>query len=228
MRARSLVHLSNGILLTNLDEAETRDRSGTAGLLGYLAEVDRRRLCLPAGFPSMFAWCVETRHGSEDVASKRIRAAHAARKFPVILVMIADGRLHLSAVSLVSRRLTRENADALLASCVHRSKRAIELMLAERFPEADAPTRVRSIAAANNLPAPGPVKDLPVAPSNAGEDRVREVSGVRCRRWSRSSRSASAPRQKTRARSAGLPKTRHFPAGTGQDRRAFAALRAPP
>jgi 5-methylcytosine-specific restriction endonuclease McrA len=178
MRARSLVHLSNGILLTKLDEAETRDRSGTAELLGYLAEVDRRLLYLPAGYPSMFAWCVETRHYSEDVASKRIRAARAARTFPVILDMLADGRLHLSGVSLVSRRLTRENADALLGACVHRSKRAIELMLAERFPEADTPTRVQSIASASSLPAPGPVKDLPVAPSSAGADSVAAAAAV--------------------------------------------------
>jgi 5-methylcytosine-specific restriction endonuclease McrA len=167
MRARSLSHLSNGNLLTKLDEAEARDRTGTAELLGYLAEVDRRRLYLPAGYPSMFAWCVETRHYSEDVASKRIRAARAARSFPAILDMLADGRLHLSAVSLVARRLTRENAHALLASCVHRSKRSIELMLAERFPERDAPTRVQCITPASSLPAPGPVKDLPVMHANA-------------------------------------------------------------
>ena len=77
MRARSLSHLSNGALLSALEEAEARDRAGTVELLGYLAEVDRRRLFVPAGYPSMFVWCVETRHYSEAMASRRIAAARA-------------------------------------------------------------------------------------------------------------------------------------------------------
>jgi 5-methylcytosine-specific restriction endonuclease McrA len=181
MRARSLAHLSDRDLLSVLDGADCRDRSTTADLLAYLAEVDRRRLYVPAGYPSMFNWCVETRHYSEDVASKRIRAIRAVRRFPVILDMIADGRLHLSAVALLARRLTHENAEELLTTSVRRSKRWIERMLAERFPEADAPTLVQSIPSANNLPAPGPVKELPVAPSSADANSTAVSVAVQTR-----------------------------------------------
>jgi hypothetical protein len=157
MRMRSLSHLSERALLSGLDEAEARQRCGDADVLAHLAEVDYRRLYAKRGYPSMFMWCVRARHYSEDVAAKRIRAARAARRFPVLLDMLADGRLHLTAIALLSHRLTPGTARELLAAAVHQSKREIERMLATRFPQPDVATVVRPIAAASSLPAPGPV-----------------------------------------------------------------------
>jgi len=154
MRARSLSHLSNGALLSALDQAEARDRSGTVELLHYLAEIDRRRLYAPAGYPSMFDWCVKTRHYSEAMASRRIAAARAARRFPEIRDMIADGRLHLTAIALLSKKLTEHNASELLAAAVHKSRRQIEVLLAERFPQPDVMTQVQELAVASSLPSP--------------------------------------------------------------------------
>ena len=58
--------------------------------------------CAPAGYPSMHAYCVHELRMSEDVASKRIHAARAARNFPAIFAAVADGRLHLSGVCLLA------------------------------------------------------------------------------------------------------------------------------
>ncbi len=154
MRARSLTHLTNGALLAALDQAEARDRAGTVELLDYLAEVDRRRLYVPAGYPSMFVWCVDARRYSESMAARRIAAARAARRFPVIRDMLADGRLHLSAVALLSKKLTPRNAAELLAAATHRSRRQIEGLLAERFPQAEVPTQVHRLTVASSLPSP--------------------------------------------------------------------------
>jgi len=157
MSRRSLSHLSRQALLSGLDEAESRQRSGDADVLAHLGEVGYRRLYAQLGYSSLYNWCVHARHYSEDVAVKRIRAARAARRFPVILDMLADGRLHLTAIALLSQRLTAGNAQELLAASVHRSKREIERMLAARFPQADVPTVVQPMPAASSLPAPGPV-----------------------------------------------------------------------
>ena len=157
MSRRSLSQLGSRELLSGLGEAESRQRSGDADVLAYLGEVESRRLYAKLGYPSMYMWCLEARHYSEDVAVKRIRAARAARRYRVILEMLADGRLHLTATALLSHRLTPGNAQELLAAAVHRSKREIERMLAERFPQADVPTVVQAVPATNSLPAPGPV-----------------------------------------------------------------------
>ncbi|TMQ51570.1 MAG: hypothetical protein E6K72_10325, partial [Candidatus Eisenbacteria bacterium] len=84
MNLRSLSHLSNQELLRSLAAIVARDRGTTAEMLAHIAEVDDRRLYAQEGFPSMFAYCVQVLHMSEDTAFKRIRAARTARQFPAI------------------------------------------------------------------------------------------------------------------------------------------------
>ncbi len=59
-----------------------RERTGMADLLADIAEIDGRQQYLPAGYPSMFAYCVGKLRLSEDAAAKRIQAARVARRFP--------------------------------------------------------------------------------------------------------------------------------------------------
>ena len=73
MHDSTLTHLSDAILLRDLAALVAQDRSTTATLLAHLGEVDSRRLYVPAGYASMFAYCVEELHLSEDAAYKRIR-----------------------------------------------------------------------------------------------------------------------------------------------------------
>src|SRR6267143_3812820 len=108
MRQYSLTHLSDTVLLRDLLALVTRDRLITATLLAHIAEVDARRLYIPAGYSSMHAFCVDELRLSEDAASKRIQAAWAARRFPALLYALAEGRLHLAAVCLLAPHLTPE------------------------------------------------------------------------------------------------------------------------
>jgi 5-methylcytosine-specific restriction endonuclease McrA len=138
MRTYRLTHLQDSVLLRNLSTLVAQDRSNTATLLAHLAEVDERRLYLPAGYPSMYAFCLGELHLSEDAAYTRIGAARTARQFPALLEAIADGRIHLTAVRLLSPHLTPGNADELIAAATHKGRADIELWLARRFPRAEA------------------------------------------------------------------------------------------
>jgi hypothetical protein len=133
----SLSHLSDGTLVRDLQELVARDRATTAELLAHLAEVDARKLYLPAAYPSMYAYCVGELRLSEDAAYKRIQAARAARRFPALFEAVAQGRLHLAAVGLLAPYLTEASAEELLAAATHQSKAEIERRLAERFPRPD-------------------------------------------------------------------------------------------
>jgi hypothetical protein len=93
----------------------------------------------------MHAYCVNVLHLSDAATFKRIRAARAARKFPVIYEALAGGRLHLAAIVLLSPVLTKDNHRELLAAAEHKSKREVELLLAERFPKADVPFSLRAL-----------------------------------------------------------------------------------
>jgi 5-methylcytosine-specific restriction endonuclease McrA len=154
-----LSHLSDGALSRELAALVSRDRATTAELLAHVAEFDLRRLYAPAGYSSMHAYCVGELRLSEDAAMKRLQAARLARGFPVIFGMVADGRLHLSAVCLLSHWLTHDNAKDLLAAATHRTKAEIEKLIAERFPRPDVPARVLPIAVPPAVlePAPGQV-----------------------------------------------------------------------
>src|SRR5437016_4031847 len=61
----TLSHLSDHELLRELAALVANDRTTTAALLAHLAEIDARRLYLPAGYPSMFVYCVEVLRLSE-------------------------------------------------------------------------------------------------------------------------------------------------------------------
>jgi len=150
MRTRRLDHLDDVTLLGRLRTLVTQERAAIATLLVHLAEVEARRLHLPAGYSSMFEYCVREFVWTRQTTYKRIGAARAARRFPTILRAIADGRLNISGVILLRPKLTRENADELLAAAAHRSKSEIELLLAERFPKRDVATRL----VAAPVPAP--------------------------------------------------------------------------
>jgi 5-methylcytosine-specific restriction endonuclease McrA len=62
--------------------------------------------------------------------------------------MLADGRLHMTAVDLLAPHLAPDNAAELLAGAAHKSRAGIELMLAQRFPQPDLPTLITPVAAA--------------------------------------------------------------------------------
>src|SRR5437867_11441272 len=134
MSIYSLGHVSDRDLLLDLASSVAQDRTTMALLLARIAEVDARRLYAPAGFPSMYWYCVHELHLSEEAARKRIHAARTARQFPAIFDAVAEGRLHLSAVITLAPHLTPDNAGELLAAAVHKTRAEIEQLLAERLP----------------------------------------------------------------------------------------------
>jgi hypothetical protein len=148
MNARSVSipkHLSNSELIAALPLLVRRESQAIAELVAHLAEMDTRRLYRDQAFSSMHQYCVEALYLSEGAAYKRIAAARAARDFPLVLELLADGKLHLSAICLLAPHLTEENHRSLLEAAVHRSKREVELLLAEQFPRPDVPQSLRKL-----------------------------------------------------------------------------------
>lgn len=128
-----LSHLTDAALDRELAGSVVRDRASTADLLARLAEFDSRKRYLAAGYPHMHAYCTEALHFSDDEAFKRIHVARTARRFPLLFEGLADGKLHLSAVRLLSAHLTPENVEELVDAAAHRSCSEIESMLGRRL-----------------------------------------------------------------------------------------------
>ena len=135
------LNLSERQLLHRFADLVRQDQRHTAQLLAAIAEIDERKLWAKHACPSMFAFCVERFHMSESMTAKRIWAARTARRFPVILQMVARGELHLSAIMQLAKHLTEDNHRALLVRAKHKSSREIDLLVAELAPRPDAPLR---------------------------------------------------------------------------------------
>ena len=164
MRAYSLRHLADSTLRHDLEQLVITDCGTTAQLIAHIAEFIARKLFLEDGYASMYHYCVGELRMSEDIACRRIRAARAARRFPLIFPALADGRIHLTAVSLLAPHLTEENAEELLASAFHKTKREIQLLLAARFPQPDLPTFMASLGVAPAAPVTAPCPPVAQGP----------------------------------------------------------------
>ena len=137
--------LSPAELTAELSRLARCEREATAALIVHLAEFDRRRLYEGAGYPSLFKYCMAVLHLSEDAVYNRIEVARAARRYPVILEMLASGALSPTTARLLASHLTPENQEALLAAAAGKGKQAVEELLAHRFPRPDVVARVRKV-----------------------------------------------------------------------------------
>jgi hypothetical protein len=151
----TLLHsLPDDELLRRLCVLVAQSRRVDADLIAHIGEVDERGLFARQAFPSMFAYCTQALHLSEAEAYRRITVARAARKHPMLLGMLRDGRLHLSGMALLVPLLTPETRDSVLARAIHRSKREIEELVAELQPRPDVPSGMRKLPDIRRRPVP--------------------------------------------------------------------------
>src|SRR6188768_120363 len=140
-----LKSLADNELLAGLSSIVGRRNEITAEFLAYLAELDERQLFLDLGFPSLFEYCVVKLGLCESTAGRHIAAARVCRNHPGVFAMVASGALHASALSLMRKHLTSENAGELFELCSRQSARKVEELLAARFPQPDVRDLVRRL-----------------------------------------------------------------------------------
>ena len=177
-------------LLARLSGLVARSNATEAELLAVLAEVDERRLYLPRR-TSLWDYCLHDLGFSENAAGNRIAVARESRRFPRMLEMLREGRLHLSGLRMLCGHLTAEDGEALLAAAAGKTKREIEELLARRCPKPAVPDLIRKLPQAAALapivaeatlpfaapPSPAPALAPPpravVAPLSAEAYRVQ-------------------------------------------------------
>src|SRR5690349_20400130 len=137
--------LTDDALTLELARLAAREREATATFIAHLGEFAARRLYEGAGYPSMFAYCRAVLRLSEDAAYNRIKAAWAARDYPEIVEMLANGSLSLTTVRLLAPHLTSENHVAVLAAARGLGKEGVAELIARLSPQPDVPGSVRKL-----------------------------------------------------------------------------------
>lgn len=138
-------HLTNGELMAEIRRLSGTEREACARLIAHLAELDARELYVPAGYSSLYIYCHEGLGYSEDAAYNRKAAAQVARRYPVVVDMLADGRLSLTAVRLLFPVLNDGNHEAAFAEATGRTKREVEKLVARLEPKPDVPSMIRKL-----------------------------------------------------------------------------------
>lgn len=171
--------LSDDALLDEVTRLAGCERAATAQLVAHLAELDARRLYLGAGYSSLFMYCRRVLRLSEHGSYNRIEAARTARRFPLVLEMLCDGRLNLATLRLLAPHMAEENHGELLAEASGLSKRETEELIAQRFPRADVATAIRKLPIRHSAAVILGVPSVAGALVNAAPERPSELRGGR-------------------------------------------------
>ena len=140
-------HLSDSELLAEVKSAVESERHAATRLIALLAHVDARRLYLGEGCSSLFTYCTQVLHLSEHAAYGRIEAARVARRFPLVLDLLARGAITLTTITLLAPHLTSTNHGDVLNEARHKSKRDVEHLVARLRPQPAVAATVRKLPA---------------------------------------------------------------------------------
>jgi hypothetical protein len=160
--------LSDRELLRRVVALAGHERRATVELVAHLAELDKRKLYQGEGYRSLFVYCVEALRLAEHSTYKRIAAARACRRFPVLLDHLGDGSLNLTTLRLIAPHLTRKNLTAVVGEAAGRRKREVQALVARLAPRPDVSPSVRKLPAKPVL-----VVSNPLAAAQASEDSPR-------------------------------------------------------
>jgi len=170
----SLEKLSDEALFGRVDALARTERVSLVDLLYHLGELDSRPACQKKGFSSLFAYLTRHLGYAESDAIRRVRAARAARKYPSILRLLAEGELNLVGIAMIQPLLTSENHESLIRKVRRRSTREVERLVAELSPPAAGPRdRIRALPAP--LSAPMRAAAAPLAPTAKREAITGEI-----------------------------------------------------
>lgn len=162
--------LSDDALIARLKALVVKERDATIEIVAHLAELCARKVELSEGPGDLYVYCRDSLGLSEDAAYNRAAAARAVRRYPMILGMLADGSLTLTAVKLLRPLLTPENHREILAEARHRSRAEVEKIVARLKPQPDVPSTIRKLPSLASVPiaavsSPQQTEDSPSPPA---------------------------------------------------------------
>jgi 5-methylcytosine-specific restriction endonuclease McrA len=128
--------LSDAQVVQGIEESLGQERSAQAEFIRYLGEVDKRELYLKEGYGSLYRFCMKRLKLSRSSTLKRIQVARLSRRFPEVLGLVGEGRVHFSALSLLAPHLTEANCARLFAMAEGQSELKVAELLAKEFPKA--------------------------------------------------------------------------------------------
>ena len=112
--------------LDSTEKLVRAEKRNVALVIAHIAEMSRRKGHLERGYKNLFDYCVRRLRLSEGSVARRIQVANVARRFPELLVALAENRVSLTVAGLLAPHLRDENIERLLTDCSGMTKREVE------------------------------------------------------------------------------------------------------
>jgi len=136
---RSLKKLSDEKLDQNLYAYIKKEKEVLMEILCHIAEVDRRRLYLTFGYPSLYSYLTERMGYEGGSAQRRLDAARLSHFVPGVINNLAQGELTLSQVTFFQKSLrqvkeqkvTAETKATILESIKHKTLEETQVHVAK-------------------------------------------------------------------------------------------------
>ena len=158
-----LERLSRDELLRSAEKLVVSENRTIAKLIAHLAEMSSRKTALKLGYKSLFDYCISRLNLSEGAVPARIHVANVSRRFPQLLVALAESRISLTVAALLAPHLTESNVQKLISDCAGMTRRETEEYLVAIKPKPVFEPSIRKRPSTAAVPEPSP-RDTP-APS---------------------------------------------------------------
>ena len=169
--------LTNEKLLRRLSKLCRAARQIDVGIVLLLIEVEDRRLHLEAACSSLHDFCRRHLRWSEGTTHRRIEAARITRRCPSIVGYLRSGAITLSALAMVRAHIDESNVKEWVPRLAGKSRREIEVLLADLAPKPDVPSQVYQLPPSPGTPAPPPVRPARLQPLGAARWKIQLMAG---------------------------------------------------
>ena len=154
------------------------EKRNVALVIAHIAEMSRRKGYLERGYKTLFEYCTRRLSLSEGSVARRIQVANVSRRFPQILVALAENRVSLSVAGLLAPLLTESNIAKLLSGCAGMTKREADECLVALRPRLVFAPSIRKAPSAPALTAPPTVQGASLQPPRPPAAAPRPIPRV--------------------------------------------------
>ena len=130
-----LERLSDAELNRSAETLVAAENGSIAKLIAHIAEMSAPKTALELGYKSLFDYCIRGLNLSEGAVPARIHVANVARRFPQLLVALAERRISLTVAGLLAPHVSENNVDKLISDCAGMTCKATQEYLVALEPK---------------------------------------------------------------------------------------------
>ncbi len=126
---KKLEALSTEELDRSAEKLVRAEKQSVALVIAHIAEISRRKDELDPTYKNLFDYCERRLGLSEGCVALRLQVANVSRRFPQILVALAENRISLSVAGRLAPKLREDNVEELLCECAGKTTREVKEVL---------------------------------------------------------------------------------------------------